>query len=229
MNLIGGYNVDSLTLGDSTQQNAGTANLNTQNTSLILGLDLKIGMPLKVYVYSEDPATLMASGFIPSEDEQGNTVVDFTLGSLATIKMTRNTPYDAINTGIGSAQEAISLNINDGQKITAETTEFNVVVNHTSAENKYYNISFYDNSGTDLGLPVGTYVGVALTVPNKDFNATRVNTENTSTTYSVDISSLDKSKDAEYVVVVEEIDAEGGTVSGASTIGLLKLTGTQAQ
>ena len=228
MNLIGGYNVDSLTLGEDTQQNAGTANLNTQNTSLILGLDLNIGMPLKVYVYSEDPAKLMASGFIPSEDEQGNTVVDFTLGSLATIKMTRNTPYNTVNTGIGSAQEAISLNINGGSNITAETTEFNIVVNHTSAENKYYNISFYDNSGTDLGLPVGTYVGVGLTGPNKDFNATRVNTENTSTTYSVDISSLDKSKDAEYVVVVEETDAEG-TVSGAATVGLLKLSATSAQ
>lgn len=220
--------MDSLTLGEDTQQNAGTANLNTQNTSLILGLDLNIGMPLKVYVYSEDPAKLMASGFIPSEDEQGNTVVDFTLGSLATIKMTRNTPYNTVNTGIGSAQEAISLNINGGSNITAETTEFNVVVNHTSAENKYYNISFYDNSGTDLGLPVGTYVGVGLTGPNKDFNATRVNTENTSTTYSVDISSLDKSKDAEYVVVVEETDAEG-TVSGAATVGLLKLSATSAQ
>lgn len=220
--------MDSLTLGEDTQQNAGTANLNTQNTSLILGLDLNIAMPLKVYVYSEDPATLMASGFIPSEDEQGNTVVDFTLGSLATIKMTRNTPYNTVNTGIGSAQEAISLNINGGSNITAETTEFNVVVNHTSAENKYYNISFYDNSGTDLGLPVGTYVGVGLAGPNKDFNATRVNTENTSTTYSVDISSLDKSKDAEYVVVVEETDAEG-TVSGAATVGLLKLSATSAQ
>ena len=227
MNLIGGYNVDSLTLGDSTQQNAGTANLNTQDTSLILGLNLSDGA-LKVFVYSEDPATLMASGFTPSVDEQGNTVVDFTLGSLATIKMTRNTPYNTVNTGIGSAQEAISLNINNGSNISAETTEFNVVVNHTSAENKYYNISFYDNSGTALGLPVGTYVGVGLSGPNSNFKTTRVNTASTSTSYSVDISSLTKTDNAEYVVVVEETDAEG-SVSGAVTVGLLKLVVSSVQ
>lgn len=230
MNLIGEYNVNSLSLNNEAPQvDAGTANLNVQNTNLMLGLDLNIdSSPLKVFVYSEDTATLMTSGFKTSVNEQGNTIVDFILGSLATIQMTRTTPYETINTGIGSIQEEISLNINNGENITSETTVFDIVINHPNAENKYYNISFYDNSAQDLGLPVGTYVGVGLFGPNSNFKTTRVNTASTSTTYSVDISSLTKTDNAEYVVVVEETDAEGN-VSGAVTVGLLKLVVSSVQ
>lgn len=229
MNLIGEYNVNSLSLNNGApQKDAGIGNLNVQNTNLILGLDLNIGMALKVFVYSEDPVTLMEN-FKTSVNEQGNTVVDFSLGSLATLQMTRTTPYETINTGIGSIQEEISLNINNGENITSETTEFNIVINHPNSENKYYNISFYDNQGISLGLPDGTYVGVGLGGPNSDFTTTRVNTASTSTTYSVDISSLTKTDNAEYVVVVEETDESGANPTGVSTIGLVKLDAIQAQ
>lgn len=228
--IIGSYTIDSLDLGGGTDTSSPTdyARINSNNNHLSLALNLG-GGNLNVFVYSEDPATLMANGFTPGVDAEGNTTVNFVLpmtgGSTVTVDMTRNTPYTTAQ-GVGEKQSNISLNINGGNNITADTKSFDVKITQPSnTNNNAYNISVYDDMKY---LPVGSYVGVG-TPNNTNFGAaTNCTSKAGVTTCSVSVTGLTAgTTETPYIVVVEEVDSTN-TPTGVAALGLVKLSAAAA-
>lgn len=220
-NIIGSYSIDSLSLYGYPQDPLPTdyARINSNNNHLSLAL-LLMGK-LNVFVYSEVPAALMASGLTVDKDTTGKTTVDFSIPGLAEIGMTRNQVYTTAQ-GVGEKQENISLNINGGKNITDTTKEFNVVISQPAgAADRAYTIAFYDNMQIP-SLPAGSYVGLQAN-PNFIANPADCSTKSGVTTCKVSVSGLTSAAtETPYIVVVTETDAEGNT--GASAIGVVKLS-----
>lgn len=218
--IIGSYTIDSLNNNPGSATDY--ARINSNNNHLSLDLNL-INGALRVFVYSEDPATLMANGFTHGVDAEGNTTVNFNLPGMAEINMTRNTPYNTAQ-GIGEKQANISLNINGGKNITADTKSFNVIITQPSnTGNNAYNISVYNN--IQSLLPAGSYVGVG-TPNNTNFSSNTTNCTSKAgvTTCSVSVTGLTAgTTETPYIVVVEEVDSTN-TPTGVKALGLVKLS-----
>ncbi len=230
-NLIGAYDISSLSLS-GTAQNIDSndfARINEDNNNLLLHLGVKelIDSVGNIYVYSEDPETLMKNGLTVSEKD-GKTVVDFKLGELANIDMTRNLAYTTTQ-GIGAKQENISALINDNKNITTQTTAFDVAITHIGGGNKYYSFTFYSGVSEELGLPAGSYVGLSSAeVDDITFTSTpsECSTDSTKTTCNVKVEFAENSNfDATVpmIVLINEVDSNGANPTGVSTLGLLKL------
>lgn len=221
--IIGSYSIDSFSLNGQPEDILPTdyARINSNNNHLSLALLLMNS--LNVFVYSEDPVTLMASG-LTIDTTTENTKVNFALSIPNTmtvdVDMTRNTPYTTAQ-GIGEKQENISLNINGGKNITDTTKEFNVVISQPAgAADRAYTIAFYDNMPL---LPAGSYVGMIENTTNFTVNPAQCTTQDTVTTCKVTVNNLIAHEtETPYIVVVTETDAEGNT--GASAIGVVKLS-----
>lgn len=221
--IIGSYSIDSFSLNGQSEDILPTdyARINSNNNHLSLALLLMNS--LNVFVYSEDPVTLMASG-LTTDTTTENTKVNFALSIPNTmnvdVDMTRNTPYTTAQ-GIGEKQENISLNINGGKNITDTTKEFNVVISQSAgAADRAYTIAFYDNMPL---LPAGSYVGMIENTTNFTVNPAQCTTQDTVTTCKVTVNNLiAQETETPYIVVVTETDAEGNT--GASALGLVKLS-----
>lgn len=221
--IIGSYSIDSFSLNGQPEDILPTdyARINSNNNHLSLALLLMNS--LNVFVYSEDPVTLMASG-LTTDTTTENTKVNFALSIPNTmtvdVDMTRNTPYTTAQ-GIGEKQENISLNINGGKNITDTTKEFNVVISQPAgAADRAYTIAFYDNMPL---LPAGSYVGMIENTTNFTVNPAQCTTQDTVTTCKVTVNNLIAHEtETPYIVVVTETDAEGNT--GASAIGVVKLS-----
>lgn len=226
--IIGSYSIDSFSLNGQSEDPLPTdyARINSNNNHLSLALLLMNS--LNVFVYSEDPATLMASG-LTTDTTTENTKVNFALSipSMMTVDvdMTRNTPYTTAQ-GVGEKQENISLNINGGKNLEENTTEFNVIITQPAgAADRAYTIAFYDNMPL---LPAGSYVGMSENTTNFTVNPAQCTTQDTVTTCKVTVNNLTAQEtETPYIVVVTETDAEGNT--GASAIGVVKLSAIQAQ
>lgn len=225
--IIGSYSIDSLDMGDGADTSSPTdyARINSNNNHLSLALNLGDGA-LNVFVYSEDPAALMAGGFTPGVDTTGKTTVNFQLPitdiGTVTVDMTRNTPYTTAQ-GIGEKQANISLNINGGNNITADTKSFNVVITQPSnTNNNAYNISVYKDMQL---LPAGSYVGVMA--PDTSFTSNTTDCTSTAagvTKCSVSVTGLTAgTTETPYIVVVEEVDSTN-TPTGVAALGLVKLS-----
>lgn len=224
--IIGSYSIDSLDMGDGVDTSSPTdyARINSNNNHLSLALNLGDGT-LNVFVYSEDPATLMAGGFTPGVDATEKTTVNFQLPitsiGTVTVDMTRNTPYTTAQ-GVGEKQENISLNINGGKNITADTKSFDVIISQPSnTNNNAYNISVYDDMQL---LPAGSYVGIG-TPNNTNFGAaTNCTSKAGVTTCKVSVTNLiAEATEIPYIVVVEEVDSNN-TPTGVAALGLVKLS-----
>lgn len=220
--IIGSYTIDSFTLMNNPQQPLPTdyARINSNNNHLSLALQLMGGV-VNVFVYSEDPETLMASG-LTADTTTENTKVDFSLPGMAEIGMTRNAAYTTAQ-GVGEKQENISLRINNGQNLTTETTEFNVVISQPAgAAERAYTIAVYD----DLKLlPAGSYVGLSENTTNFTADPAKCTTTTNTTTCKVTVSGLiAQATDTPYIVVVNETDKTGANPTGVSAIGVVKLS-----
>ena len=175
-----------------------------------------------IYVYSEDPDTLMQNG-LTVDTSTGNTKVTFSLTGLAEIEMTRKTPYNTAQ-GIGEKQANVSLKINNNKNITDKTTSFNVEVTQPSNTNKNtYNISVY-NVLTLPSLPAGSYVGLEA---NSNFIANSADCSSRlqgTTSCKVIVSGLTAAAtETPFIVVVKEVDATN-TPTGVSALSLVKLS-----
>ena len=221
--IIGDYSIDSLSVFDSPMdvQPTDYTKINSNKGALELGLSL--GGSMNIFVYSEDPATLMANGLtVDSSTEK--TKVTFSLTGLAEINMTRNTPYTTAQ-GVGEKQENISLNINGGKNITDTTKEFNVVISQPAgAADRAYTIAFYDNMQIP-SLPAGSYVGMSENITNFTVNPADCSTKSGVTTCKVSVSGLTSAAtETPYIVVVEETDKDGLNPTGVKALGLVKLS-----
>lgn len=217
--IIGDYSIDSLSVFGSPMdvQPTDYTKINSNKGALELGLSL--GGSMNIFVYSEDPATLMANGLTVDSSTE-NTKVTFSLTGLAEINMTRNTPYTTAQ-GVGEKQENISLNINGGKNITDTTKEFNVVISQPATAEKFYKITVYDDM--DI-LPEGSYVGLQEN-PNFIANPADCSTESGVTTCKVSVSELTSAAtETPYIVVVEETDKDGLNPTGVKALGLVKLS-----
>ena len=222
--IIGNYSIDSFVLSLNGQNTANPdidyANISSNKGHLSLGLLL--GNAMNVFVYSEDPDTLMQNGFT-ADTSTGNTKVTFSLTGLAEIEMTRKTPYNTAQ-GIGEKQANISLKINNNKNITDTTTSFNVEVTQPSNTNKNaYNISVYDVLKLP-SLPAGSYVGMNNNNTTNFGAATDCTSTDGVTICKVPVSGLTAAAtETPFIVVVEEIDSTG-TATGVKALGLLKLS-----
>lgn len=224
--IIGSYSIDSLDMGDGVDTSSPTdyARINSNNNHLSLALNLGEGA-LNVFVYSEDPATLMASG-LTTDTTTENTKVNFALSipSMMTVDvdMTRNTPYTTAQ-GVGEKQENISLNINGGKNITDTTKEFNVVISQpTGAAERAYTIAVYDNMPL---LPAGSYVGLSENKTNFTANPADCSTKSGVITCKVSVSGLTSAAtETPFIVLVEETDKDGLNPTGVKALGLVKLS-----
>lgn len=227
--IIGKYGIDEFKLGDSEQDltDNDTARVNSDKEHLFLNVFFKnLG---NVYVYSEDPDTLMKSGLTKSFSPGGKTQLKFTLGQLAEINMTQQKPFSAMQ-GTGEKQEKISVTINEGKPITAQTSSFNVEISHTSGNNRYYDIIFYAGIQEGLDMPKGSYVGLDFlgddTSDKFSVNTSACKTEKDKTTCTVSIPTpaADICSDENVcIAVVKETDSSGQNPTGAETIGLFKI------
>lgn len=223
--IIGSYSIDSFSLNGQSEDPLPTdyARINSNNNHLSLALLLMNS--LNVFVYSEDPATLMASG-LTTDTTTENTKVNFALSipSMMTVDvdMTRNTPYTTAQ-GVGEKQENISLNINGGKNITDTTKEFNVVISQPAgAADRAYTIAFYDNMPL---LPAGSYVGMSENTTNFTANPADCSTKSGVTTCKVSVSGLTSAAtETPYIVLVEETDKDGLNPTGVKALGLVKLS-----
>lgn len=233
--IIGSYSIDSLDMGDGAKPGSETdyARINSNNNHLSLALKVASQTAadgLNVFVYSEDPAALMAGGFTPGVDATGNTTVNFQLPitdiGTVTVDMTRNTPYTTAQ-GIGEKQENISVNVNGGKNLEENTTEFNVIITQPATAEKFYKITVYDDM--DI-LPEGSYVGLQAN-PNFIANPADCSTKSGVTTCKVSVSGLTSAAtETPYIVVVEESDKDGLNPTGVKALGLVKLNAaTSAQ
>lgn len=227
-NIIGSYTIDSLDMGTPAPGSATDyARINSNNNHLSLALKVASQTAadgLNVFVYSEDPAALMASGFTPGVDATGNTTVNFQLPitgiGTVTVDMTRNTPYITAQ-GIGEKQENISVNVNGGKNLEENTTEFNVIITQPATAEKFYKITVYDDG--DI-LPEGSYVGLQ---ENQNFiaNPADCSTESGVTTCKVSVSELTSAAtETPFIVLVEETDKDGLNPTGVKALGLVKLS-----
>lgn len=219
--IIGSYSIDSLSVfGDPMDvQPTDYTKINSNKGALELGLSF-MGGSMNIFVYSEDPATLMANGLtVDSSTEK--TKVTFSLTGLAEINMTRNTPYITAQ-GIGEKQENISVNVNGGKNLEENTTEFNVIITQPATAEKFYKITVYDNM--DI-LPEGSYVGLQAN-PNFIANPADCSTKSgVTTTCKVSVSGLTSAAtETPYIVVVEESDKDGLNPTGVKALGLVKLS-----
>lgn len=219
--IIGDYSIDSLSVnGQPTDvQPTDYVKINSNKGHLQLGLSIMGG----IYVYSEDPDTLMQNG-LTVEPSTGNTKVTFSLTGLAEIEMTRKTPYNTAQ-GIGEKQANVSLKINNNKNITDKTTSFNVEVTQPSNTNKNtYNISVY-NVLTLPSLPAGSYVGMSENITNFKVNPADCSTKSGVTTCKVSVSGLTSAAtETTFIVLVEETDKDGLNPTGVKALGLVKLS-----
>lgn len=216
--IIGDYSIDSLSVsGQPTDvQSTDYVKINSNKGHLQLGLSFLGG---DIYVYSEDPATLMANG-LTVDSSTKKTKVTFSLTGLAEINMTRNTPYTTAQ-GIGEKQENISVNVNDGKNLEENTTEFKVIITQPATAEKFYKITVYDDMYI---LPEGSYVGLQ---ENTNFiaNPADCSTKSGVTTCKVSVSGLTSAAtETPFIVVVEETDKDGLNPTGVKALGLVKLS-----
>lgn len=231
--IIGLYKIDCFVLGgecpsdNSMHKSEDKAWINSDSGNLLLSLyfsDL-YDMMGNIFVYSEDTATLMESGFNKSVDNSGNTTVDFKLGGLAHIQMTRQEPYITLE-GVGEKQESISAKINNDESITKDTKQFDVVINHKEDNDSYYKITILPDAGPDLGLPEGSHVSLGMSDTSDvdiEFTSdiTTCKTDKTKTTCSVTVNNTGLEDAMSFIVVIEETDNTGNNLTGVSTLGVL--------